>query len=392
MIDKTLDTINEEDLNQLIENAVIEKKTIEYKSILPQNSDGSKKEFLADVSSFANSSGGDIIYGIEEDRENGLPKEVKGIEIKNVDQEILRIDQIIRSGIEPRLPSYEIKSISLSNKNKVIIIRIQRSWIGPHRVSFKGTNKFHARSTNGKYEMDVDELRQSFNLTETTIDKIRWHRKDRISYIDTPEFNVNFENRTKLVLHLISFDSFKPGVNVPLSILINNKDKIHLRPIYCSSYNIEYNFDGVISYNEREGKIRSFVQVYRNGIIEAVSGNLINPSGSGYIPSVLFEKELITSLSEYLEILKHLGVGMPIVLMLSMLNVNDLKMGVGSALRFFESHPIDRKELLLNEVKIDKYDEDPSKILHRTFDTIWNSCGYIKSHNYDDDGKWIGHE
>ena len=38
----------------------------------PWGSDQEKEEFLADVSSFANTMGGDLIYGIEE--ENGIPK------------------------------------------------------------------------------------------------------------------------------------------------------------------------------------------------------------------------------------------------------------------------------------------------------------------------------
>jgi predicted HTH transcriptional regulator len=39
------------------------KKTIEYKEILPDNKRESKKEFLADASSFANTVGGHIILG-----------------------------------------------------------------------------------------------------------------------------------------------------------------------------------------------------------------------------------------------------------------------------------------------------------------------------------------
>ena len=54
MINKKLEDIIIEDLRQLIDNNVIEKKTLEYKSQLPGNTDLAKKEFLADVSSFAN--------------------------------------------------------------------------------------------------------------------------------------------------------------------------------------------------------------------------------------------------------------------------------------------------------------------------------------------------
>lgn len=57
MINKHLDKIDLNDLEQLRSNAVLEGKTIEYKKLLPTNSDADRKEFLADISSFANASG-----------------------------------------------------------------------------------------------------------------------------------------------------------------------------------------------------------------------------------------------------------------------------------------------------------------------------------------------
>lgn len=103
MIAKSIDHIAETDLQVLIINAISERKTIEYKESLPGNPDHDKKEFLGDVSSFANAVGGDLIYGMIEDRATGLPTELRGIEADNVDQEILRLESIIRDGINPRI-------------------------------------------------------------------------------------------------------------------------------------------------------------------------------------------------------------------------------------------------------------------------------------------------
>lgn len=71
IIDKNLDEIKEFDLQQLIDEEIIEKKNIEYKSALLKNKEEEIKKFLASVSSFANASSGDLIYGIIEDRESG---------------------------------------------------------------------------------------------------------------------------------------------------------------------------------------------------------------------------------------------------------------------------------------------------------------------------------
>ncbi len=64
MIPKPLDKIEKPDIDALVANAVSERRTIEYKLVLPENADSNKKEFLADVSSFANAAGGDLLFGV----------------------------------------------------------------------------------------------------------------------------------------------------------------------------------------------------------------------------------------------------------------------------------------------------------------------------------------
>jgi predicted HTH transcriptional regulator len=66
MISKPIDKIEWSDLESLIDDQISERRTIDYKRSLPSNSDDDKKNFLYDVSSFANTVGGDLIYGIVE--------------------------------------------------------------------------------------------------------------------------------------------------------------------------------------------------------------------------------------------------------------------------------------------------------------------------------------
>ncbi len=61
-----IEEINESDLQHLIDEEIIELKTLEYKEKLPNNTDSDKKKFLATISSFANANGGDVVFGIIE--------------------------------------------------------------------------------------------------------------------------------------------------------------------------------------------------------------------------------------------------------------------------------------------------------------------------------------
>ena len=60
MIPKRLDDITEPDLQQLIDNKVGERKTLDYKLEPPTDDTDAKQKFLANVSSFANTAGGDF--------------------------------------------------------------------------------------------------------------------------------------------------------------------------------------------------------------------------------------------------------------------------------------------------------------------------------------------
>ena len=64
MINKPLSQITMGDLLNLVAEGTQESKTLEYNWLLPQSTDKDKKEFLADASSFANATGGDLIFDI----------------------------------------------------------------------------------------------------------------------------------------------------------------------------------------------------------------------------------------------------------------------------------------------------------------------------------------
>lgn len=391
MISKPIDQIKEEDLLNLISNKVTEKKKIEYKELLNVNTDNEKKEFLADVSSFANASGGDLIIGIIENRHTGEPIELAGINLVNPDQEILKLDSIIRDGIQPRIPSVEIQKISLSNSNFAFVIRIQQSWIAPHRVSFKGHHKFYSRSSNGKYQLDIEELRILFNLGETRSERIKKFREERISKIFACETPVPTRDNAKIVLHIIPFISFNPAQNYEISSIASDIHK--LLPINCvGSCNGRYNIDGFLTYYFEGDEItNSYTQLFRNGIIEAVEGYLLDnkfEDGKLIIPSIAYEERLIQSLSIYLDVLKSLNVELPIFIFLSLINVKNYSMYVG---RLYppNDHTIDRDILLLPEIIIDNYETSADILLKPCFDSIWNACGYPKSLNYNNNGRWF---
>jgi hypothetical protein len=392
MINKDIKLINEQDLKTLVENAVRERKDIDYKQELATDSDGDKKEFLADVSSFANAGGGDLIIGIVEDRTTGEPKEVRGIGIENPDKEIQRLESIIRDGISPRIPSAIIWPIKLENRNHVFILRIAQSWISPHRVVFKGSDKFYSRNSSGKYPLNVEELRSAFTLSETLKNKITNFKADRISKIIAGETPVPCYEIGKVVLHLIPLISFSRPQNCEIDKVANTHEIFSkMRPIHGSVNEYRYNFDGFLTYSSgNKGKALSYFQLFRNGIIEAVEAFMIRPyDGKLMIPSISFEEEIIKVLPHYLELCKVLNIALPIFLFLTLIGVKGYTMDIsGISDPFDERHPIDRDVLQAPEIIIQSYEVKAANVLKPCFDAIWNACGCPGSKNYKENGEW----
>jgi predicted HTH transcriptional regulator len=158
---KPLDTLVESDLQSLVDDAVREGKTVEYKGSLPGNSDAEKKEFLADVSSFANAAGGHLIYGMEE--EKGVPTKITGLGDVDADAETLRLENTIRNGIDPRIPGISTRGVPVTS-GVAIVMRIPRSFALPHAVNYKGRWRFYSRSSAGKHPLNVAEVRAAFAL------------------------------------------------------------------------------------------------------------------------------------------------------------------------------------------------------------------------------------
>ena len=87
LLQTPLDQIDEPRLQALIDAKAAESRSIEYKRATYGASHSDDSEFLADVSSFANTSGGDLALGIA--ATNGIPTDFSPLDMP-MDAEILR--------------------------------------------------------------------------------------------------------------------------------------------------------------------------------------------------------------------------------------------------------------------------------------------------------------
>lgn len=386
-LSKPLEALEESDLQSLIDNQVSECKSIEYKESLPGNADGDKKEFLADISSFANASGGDIIYGIKE--QSGIPVELSGLELNNVDGELLRLDSCIQTGVAPRLfKLVEIHPVLLRAKQRyAIIIRIRKSWAAPHMVKFKNDSKFFSRNSRGKYQLDVSELRSAFLLAETVLEHARSFRTERLSNIIADEIPEALgESVPKIVLHIVPLSAFEISASVDLGLLAQVENVRLMEPLRLHSGGFPapyYNFDGLLLSTQD-----SYTQFFRNGNIECVDTTILGASEEQHVTSgPIYEVRLLQTVRRFLNAQQKLDVELPLLVMVSLLDVKDYRIRFDINSFFLDNHRIDRPNLIVPEVLIDSYSYDLKEIMKPIFDTIANAARWPRSMNYSEDGK-----
>src|SRR5258707_3856563 len=94
------------------------------------------------------------------------------------------------------------------------------------------------------------------------------------------------------------------------------------------------------------------------------------------------------------KIQEWLGVEPPLFIMLSMVKIKGYVVALSretlKAQYEDEITPIDRSELLISEIMIEKFDVDFGKVIRPVFDAVWNAGGEAGSPNYDYNGKWVG--
>ncbi|MGH8491079.1 MAG: AlbA family DNA-binding domain-containing protein [Gammaproteobacteria bacterium] len=201
MISKPLDAITPDDLHRLVENRISEGKTIEYKQVLPGGSDGERIKFLRAVSSLTNRAGGDLLHGVK--AQDGVPEALPGLQRPNEDETKLRLENLLRDGVEPRIPTVQFRFVPVNGDRAILIIRVGKSWNGPHRVKLAGHAHFYGRNSSGAYPLDVGELRTAFTLSAGIAERIRAFRADRLMKIEAGQTPVPIVTAATMVFHLV---------------------------------------------------------------------------------------------------------------------------------------------------------------------------------------------
>lgn len=381
------DEVSEIDLKELIETKVPEGLRLEYKREMYGNSDAEKREALKDISALANSAGGHLLIGVEE--ADGLPIECVGIAGDGTDDLLLRLESLVRSGIEPRIQGVRMRALTLGSGRACIAVRVPRSWNAPHRVSAQNSNRYWIRSSAGCHEASVDELRAMFTQSTHTLERIEAFHRDRLARIFAGQGPRPLERGGRLVVHIVPLAAFASSVSISLEDAL----KLHqsFAPLKSGGMSPRFNIHGMI--NERGGEQNhGYTQIFRNGVVEATVAMLIRDRGNGLrgIPGRALERYLMEALPSYVDGLRKLDVQPPMFVLMTLEGVSGCSYFINSSAYDDPEPPFQDDVVSLPTCSIEDIGDERSvqQALRPMMDTLWNAAGYSRAQSFDKDGRW----
>ena len=378
LFDKQLESITEEDMASLVENQVRESYQIEYKqSMLREKKEKQDKlDFLASVTSFANSIGGDLLIGVA--ATDGIPVAIPGWEGIELDKEKLRIEHLLRDLVEPRV-AFTVREIRLANGNSVVLLRVPWSWAQPHMVRMDEVNRFYYRHSAGKDIMNVSQLRAAFALTSRLDEQIAAFRTERIKGIKNGTAgHLTPPPGPTVIVHAVPFEAFRTGFTLDLQTAMKHAQG-GLLPLGSGSNGHQYALDGIYCFDDLS-PCNAYTHVFRNAIIESASRRLLpTHQGRKLIPSGAIPRDILQHLRSIIAFYQKLNVPPPFAVMVTLTDVGQHEFATNTELGGgYYTHKIDRDDLPLPTVMIQDFGASPVEVCRPIFDALFNAAGFPK--------------
>lgn len=211
-------------LNRLISEQEEENLHLEYKAAdALGKTDLKKREISKDVSAMANSDGGLIIYGINENpSKKHLPENIDPISRMEFSKEWL--EQVITSNIHPKVKNIVITPVPIDDDNVVYVVKIPKGDTA-HQASDK---RYYKRYNFESVAMDDYEVKDIINRNQYPIIELEFeitkHTYEEVFILGKDENDYNI--RTDFELEIFAINNGKIFANYINFFLKINRDLI----------------------------------------------------------------------------------------------------------------------------------------------------------------------
>lgn len=384
---RPLRDIRDADARRLVESGLEEHLQLEYKSALYEDNDRGRREFLLDICMFANSSGGVLLIGVPERRDElgqptGAPDPAApiGLELPNPELVLGAYDARVTEAIEERLP-LEMASIDVGEGRLLVAIRVPDSVRKPHPVRYQGHVYFPGRRERQRYPLSVREIKELTMRTASRLQQSEEMLRSAFAQVAVAP------DLPYLIIGMIPvfFEDFLVDLrDENIRLVVGRFSRIGAPQLG----NVSYGFEGI---ERRENRFEHKVQFQRNSLL-GVSQQLplIRRQGGGdQIGPTAIDGLLRQFVLHGHAVYEAAGIGPPYVLSM-MLRIQRPLIGVYAAGGLGEDHtePVHAGDYRFPCMQIDDLSE-VNRILRPFCDQAHRLFGREGSPGFNVDGVWI---
>lgn len=394
MIPKPAQEITEDDLALLVANRQEESTTLDFKRDLVGNDRDSTKEFVADVCAMANTKGGDLVFGVQEDTE-GCAASIAPIQF-NPDEVITRLTNILTDSLEPKLHGVVMKAVPIAAGGFVLVLRIPRSYSGIHRSARDA--HFWVRESRSKRSLDVPGIVSRVGDLIGREDRIADFFARRYAAIGTGAYPLKLNEGPKLVIHIVPTRDILSGEEVDLS-RVQESGEFFVMPGNRSSVST-YTFEGVLQHhtpNEQDGTVRAATLLFRSGVVESVASIALHTgnNGSAFIPIEFIENLTCQYLEQALPaVIERMRTELPLTVRIALVGANHhsgrtLNKELTLDLDFVPSVQVHAPVLVYPDILFESIPGCMPLKLESTFNRLWQSWGYARAYSFMRQGAYV---
>ena len=295
---KLISGLEEGDIRNLLDKGVGESRVLDYKRDMYSSSDSDKRDLACDITALSNSNGGFLIIGVECDEEANKPVNIAGIDMGNAESRIEsvcldRIDEPLSNGRD-----YRSKLVPLSNSNRIVLVlQVFESLRAPHMVLFQKQRYFYVRHGRQNRPADINDLRGIFEKVNGYMTKAETFIAQREAHHRNP----NGDGLGWITFSVVPLAMRKTLVRVGGDTLSwFRRTNLHQRARHGGfpvAGNLRPSKNG-FSYIEKAalGKVKTRVDVFRNGTVELAFEVSPNIRGDRVVPNLWLAWTLLDSI------------------------------------------------------------------------------------------------
>lgn len=376
MLPYPLNKIDAAVLDEICKQRFSESSTIDFKEELTKNSDQGKNEIAKDVCALANADGGDLVFGIKEERDGGTAESVVPLRGESFDEASRRILQALEAWVEPKIRGLQIQNIPVDG-GFAMIVRVPASFDGPHCTrNNNGQRRFVVRNGTITADMNYDQLRTAFDRTASLADQARKFIAQRVLLAQERSMWRPMKDGPIAIIEFAPLSGLAGRASSDVKAV--DYSTLMFWDGGCSH---AMNLDGLVAYLGTDEGLWGMTQLYRNGCMETarVAGGTGNDGRTGVWSDVVVEF-YIKAITSILASSKKFGISGPALMQCGVLHTMNCVLETGPNSTYSKSMIADRPHLVFPEIWIDDVagDADAEQLLGVTKEVLWQSFGYLR--------------